>query len=456
MKFKPRHCQQLMMGHMLNTSRCNIWGDPGIGKTSATLAALDILWLVGSNFHPALVIAPLRVARDVWAQEAQKWDELHHLKVVKILGAAKERKQALKQKGDVYVINYENIQWLVDTLKERWFFKIIVADESTRLKNFRLRHGGKRAAALARIAKATGRWINLTGTPAANGLIDLWGQNWFVDRGQRLGRTFTAFKNRWFDEDIYAHSLTPLKHAHDEIPAALSDITMSLSANDFFDLPDIIHNTIPVELPAQARSHYNRMERELYVEMGDETVTAANAPVRSTKCLQIASGAVYNDEGDRAWSQVHNTKLEALDSLVSELSGEPLLCAYHFRFDLERILERFPGMAREIKTSEDVAAWNARKITLGLIHPASAGHGLNLAEGGHQLAFFGLWWNLEQYLQVIERIGPTRQAQLGRKTPVMVHSIVARDTLDELVIERRKGKQAVQDLLRNRLNARYG
>jgi hypothetical protein len=149
-----------MMGHMLNTSRCNIWGDPGIGKTSATLAALDILWLVGSNFHPALVIAPLRVARDVWAQEAQKWDELHHLKVVKILGAAKERKQALKQKGDVYVINYENIQWLVDTLKERWFFKIIVADESTRLKNFRLRHGGKRAAALARIAKAKGKDVN--------------------------------------------------------------------------------------------------------------------------------------------------------------------------------------------------------------------------------------------------------------------------------------------------------
>ena len=454
--FEPRECQKLMIEHIMDTARPNIWGDPGIGKTAAVLAALDMLWLLGSKFHPALVIAPKRVARDVWAQEATKWDELSHLKVVRILGDKKDRAQALKVKGDVYVINYENVLWLVEELRDAWPFKIVVADESTKLKNFRLRKGGKRAAALAKISKGTGRWINLTGTPASNGLIDLWGQSWFLDRGQRLGRTFTAYKNKWFIENEYTRSVEPREGADDEIPERLSDITLSLSAEDYFDLPDTINNHIRVSLPAEAQRRYDAMEDAMFSDLEVGTVSAANAAVASSKCVQIATGAVYIDEGSKAWEEVHTAKIEALHSLLNDLSGEPLLCAYHFKPDLERLLKAFPE-AQELKSEKSLQDWREGRVQLGIAHPDSIGHGLNdLAVAGRHIVFFGLWWNLESYLQIVQRIGATRQAQLGRKEPVFIHSIIAEGTIDEEIIRRREGKESTQKLLRERVNRKRG
>lgn len=454
MKFVPRHCQQLMMQRIFDEPRVNLWAEPGMGKTSATLAALDLLWLCGSGFHPALVIAPLRVARTVWAQEAAKWDELRHLRVVPVLGSAADRANALRYPADVYVINFENIEWLVNHYKERWPFRVVVVDESTKLKNFRLHKGssGRRAHALARIQKGTGRWVNLTGTPAANGYIDLWGQNWFIDRGERLGRTFTAYKTRWFYENVYSRKWSLMPNAEDAITERLNDVTVSLRAEDFFDLDPIVYNTITVDLPNRAMALYTEMESKLFVELKEQQIQAANMAVRTSKCLQIAAGALYTD-ADGNWEQLHDAKLDALGDLLEESAGGPLLCAYQWKSDLERILKRFPE-AREIKSEASIADWNAGSITLGVIHPQSGGHGLNLAEGGHQLVFFSPWWNLEQYLQVIERIGPTRQAQLGRKRPVMAHSIIARSTLDEDVVERLQGKKSVQELLMKRMSAR--
>lgn len=451
--FTPRHCQQLMTHTIIDTPRCNIWAEPGMGKTSATLAALDMLWLCGSAFKPALVIAPLRVARDVWQQEAAKWRCFQHLKVERVLGTPRARKAALKRKADIYVTNFENIPWLVEHYSADWPFRIVIVDESTKLKGFRLRQGGKRARMLAKIVRFTGRWVNLTGTPAANGLIDLWGQNWFVDRGERLGRTFTAYKTRWFYENVYKRRFEPMLHAEEAITQALEDVTLSLKAEDFFDITAPIHNTIGVTLPDRARKVYDDMESQLFTALDNGEVTAANAADKTGKCLQIAAGALYTDAKGN-WEKVHDAKLDALDDLLEEAAGEPLLCAYHWKSDLARILARFPD-AQEIRSEQSIDDWNARQVPLGVLHPASAGHGLNLAEGGHQLVFFTPWWNLEEYLQVIERIGPTRQAQLGRQRPVIIHSLIARDTLDEAVVERRRGKQSVQDLLTRRLSKRW-
>ncbi|WP_084727029.1 SNF2-related protein [Xenorhabdus griffiniae] len=432
--------------------RCNVWAGMGMGKTVATLTALEDLYMVGMETQPTLVLAPLRVARSTWPDEADKWNHFHNIDVQPIVGNVKERRDALKNtNASVFTTNYDNLVWLVETLGDKWPFATVIADESTRLKSFRLRKGGKRAAALAKVAhKHVRRWVNLTGTPSPNGLVDLWGQSWFIDQGERLGRTYSAFTSRWFNSIRFPGQswvkLEPWPFAQEQMQTALNDVTIALNAADWFDIQEPIHNVIRVDLPSAVRQQYRAMEKELFMELGSIGVEALNAAAKTVKCLQIASGAIYTDENG-AWQELHDAKIQALDSIINESGGMPVLVAYHWKHDLERLLKAFPKGRHLDLDPQTLRDWNAGKIPVMFAHPASAGHGLNLQDGGNILVFFSHWWDLEQYQQINERIGPTRQIQAGHNRPVFIHHIIATDTVDELVMERRNSKREVQDIL---------
>ena len=385
MLWVPREPQVLMRDFIIATPRCNVWADMGMGKTSALLTALDILWLAGSQFHPALVIAPKRVARDVWGDEAQKWDHLKHLRVSKILGTPEQRVTAALAEADIYTVNYENILWLVEFFKgqKSWPFKAIIADESRKLQGFRMSHGGIRAAALSRIAKITGRWINLTGTPAPEGIQDLWGPQWFIDFGAALGRTHTAFSGRWFHKTDFG--LEPHAHSCEEVMKLIAPSTLSLSAKDYFaDLEEPIERPVYFDLPPGARKIYNDMETDLFAELPWNEIEAMNAGSKYGKCSQIASGAVYVDDAGN-WELIHNEKIRCLKEIVDELCGDSLLVAYHFKHDKVRILKAFPE-ARVYNAKQDEDDWNAGKLKMMLAHPMSAGHGLNFQSGSCNIA----------------------------------------------------------------------
>ncbi|MDX7998797.1 DEAD/DEAH box helicase [Xenorhabdus sp. Reich] len=450
--FTPRPYQNLIINHELDMPRCNVWAGMGMGKSVATLTALEYLYMAGSETQPTLVLAPLRVARSTWPDEAVKWDHLHNIEVQPIVGSVKERMDALKNNNaSVFTTNYDNLVWLVETLGNKWPFATVVADESTRLKSFRLRKGGKRAAALAKVAhKHVRRWVNLTGTPSPNGLVDLWGQAWFVDQGERLGRTYSAFTSRWFNHIRFPGQqwvkLEPWPFAQEQIQTALNDVTIALNAADWFDIEEPIHNVIHVDLPSKVRQQYQAMEKEMFVELDTVGVEALNAAAKTVKCLQIASGALYTDENG-TWQELHDAKLQALDSIINEAGGMPVLVAYHWKHDLVRLLKAFPRGRHLDSDPQTLRDWNAGHIPVMFAHPASAGHGLNLQDGGNILVFFSHWWDLEQYQQIIERIGPTRQAQAGYNRPVFIHHIIAARTMDEMVMERRNSKREVQDIL---------
>lgn len=451
-QFTPREYQHAIIGHSLDLPRCAVWAGMGMGKTVSTLTALDALELVEPG--PALVLAPLRVAASTWPDEARKWHHLRNIEVSAVVGTAAERKAALQRPASIYTTNYENLPWLVDHYGDKWPFRKIVADESTKLKSFRLQQGAKRSAALAKVAHTKAvRFIELTGTPSPNGLQDLWGQAWFLDKGMRLGRSFNAFKSRWFQSiqlgtDRMAVRLEPLPFAREQIEAAMRDLCLSLDARDYFDISEPITNVIRVELPAKARQLYKAMEREMFLALdtGHE-IEAFDAASKTIKCLQLASGAIYKEAGSDEYADVHDVKLQALESIVAEAAGMPVLVAYHFKSDLARLLKAFPQGRQLDANPQTIRDWNAGKIPVMFAHPASAGHGLNLQDGGNILVFFGHWWDLEQFQQILERIGPTRQAQAGHNRPVFVHYIVAADTVDETVMERRDSKRTVQDLL---------
>jgi SNF2 family DNA or RNA helicase len=448
--FQPHKGQALIAEHVFSADRVAIWAGMGIGKTAPVLTALHHLSLVQDG--PSLVIGPLRVVKSTWPQEASKWDHLVDLEVSAVVGTVEERRAALRRPASVYTINFENLPWLVEEYGIAWPFKTVVVDESTRLKGFRLRQGSSRAGALAQVAhKRVQRFIELTGTPAANGLQDLWGQCWFLDRGDRLGRTYDAFISRWFQSvrvgsDPHAVQFKPLHHAQAEIESRLKDICLSLDPRDFFDIAEPIVNIIRVDLPPKARKLYRDMEREMYAQIGHHGVEAFSAASRTMKCLQLANGAAYvNDEG--AWTDVHDAKLQALESVIEEAAGMPVLVAYHFKSDLARLQRAFPK-GRVLDTdSQTIIDWNAGRIPVLFAHPASAGHGLNLQDGGNILVFFGHWWSLEEHQQIIERIGPTRQAQAGHDRAVFIHHLIATDTVDELILKRLETKREVQDLL---------
>ena len=446
--FAPRAYQHQLIGHLLDLPRCGGWAGMGMGKTVSTLIALDILELIEPG--PALVLAPLRVAASTWPDEAGKWANLRNVEVSAVIGTPEQRRAALRRPASIYTTNYDNLVWLTEELGEHWPFRKVVADESTRLKSFRLRQGGKRAQALARVAHCkVDRFIELTGTPSPNGLQDLWGQAWFLDRGQRLGRTWEAFVQRWFRSipgDNGFTRIEPMPFAQEQIEDRMRDLCLSLDARDWFDIRQPIENVIRVELPKRARALYQDMEREMFMQLDGHEIEAFSAAAKTIKCLQIANGAAYTDEAGN-WSEVHDAKLQALEEVIEEAAGMPVLVAYHFKSDLARLLRAFPKGRHLDQDPQTIRDWNAGKIPVLFAHPASAGHGLNLQDGGNVLVMFGHWWDLEQYQQIVERIGPTRQAQAGHDRPVFIHHIVAADTIDEIVMARRESKREVQDLL---------
>jgi SNF2 family DNA or RNA helicase len=437
----------------------------GMGKTVITISVVDAL-LIASEVQKVLVLAPLRVARSTWPEETQKWEQFAHLKFQPIVGSADERAAALRNdKADLYTMNYENLPWLAETLNGHWPFDMVVADESVRLKSFRTKQGGKRAQSLAAVSfKQVRRWVNLTGLAAPNGLQDLWGQMWFIDEGMRLGRTFSAFEQRWFSyqrktDALNAHKThvqtVPMPHAQAEIEAKLSDVCLALDPKDWFDLKDPIVTDIFVDLPPTARKHYREMEKLLFTEIQGIGIEAFAAAGKTIKCLQLANGAAYLPQapeekvqnGTAPWVEVHDVKMQALESIIAEAAGEPILVAYHFRSDLARLKKAFPK-ARHIDKKADEDAFKRGEIQVALVHPDSIGHGVD----GFQyvcntIVFWSHWWKMESREQLLERIGPMRQMQAGRDRGVFVYNIIARNTVDEDVIARNKGKYSVEQAL---------
>ena len=461
-EFTARPYQTIGARWIAEHERCALWAGMGMGKTITSLNVLDALYNLAGETGPTLILAPLRVARDTWPAEAGKWDHLHGLDVVPITGSAAERRDALRRPGLVYSINYENLPWLVETLGERWPYRNVIADESTKLKSFRAggykkdgtakrsAHGSVRAQALARFAHTrVRRWVNLTGTPASNGLADLWGQTWFLDAGERLGRTYGAFQERFFRPVRNAEGYfdwLPAEHTQPLIQRQLADICLTLDPADWFDVEAPIINRVNVTLPAAARAKYREMEREMFTQIEGADIEAVSAAAKTTKCLMMASGTAYTGEG-KQWVPLHDEKLAALESVVNEANGMPVLVAYQWVPDRERILAAFPKAA-DLATKEGMARFRAGRAPIGVAHPQSLGHGIDgLQDVTNIIAFYSAWWSLEHHDQIIERIGPVRQMQSGHRRPVFIHYITAERTLDELVLERYAGKREVQDLL---------
>ncbi len=461
-EFKPWPYQERMIQYALTHPRCGLFVPMGMGKTSAALAI--VAWL--KEFWgdmPVLVVAPRAVARTTWATETQKWDNFKGITVSQILGTPEQRARAINAEADLYVVNYDVLPWLTRYLRDKelpWKWPTVIADESTRLKSFRQRQGSRRAGALGTVAKHFQRFIAMTGTPAPNGLADLWGQLWFIDRGRRLGSSYTAFQLRWFDSaQVGSHpkakAWRPKPNADKEIHAAIADVCLSIKAEDYFDIQKPRFVTREVELPPKAMSIYRDMERKLFVELNSgKAVEALNAGSKTMKLLQIASGAIYTDE-QGSWEEIHTEKLSAMESIVNELNGEPVLVAYQFKSDLARILKHFPQARVFDSTPGMVKEFNDGKIPIMLVHPASAGHGISLQDGSANLIVFSQTWNLEHYQQVIERIGPMRQMQAGHPRLVTVFNIIAKDTVDERALTAKGNKDLVQRELLEYLRGKY-
>ena len=440
--------------------RCAIWAGMGSGKTSAMEYALCLMKMLGEiGTAPTLVLGPARVARDTWPEDMSRWEQFKDLRIVPLVGTPKERSDRLKSPADIFTLSYELAPWLVEHYNERWPFRQVIADESDRLKGFREKKGGvglntkkagkagKRAHSLGMIAhNLTDRWINLTGTPSPNGLKDLWGQTWYLDRGERLGRTYGAFMQRWFRMKYGDRGVEPMPHADREIHAAVQDICITIDPKDYYDLKEPIVVPIKVKMPERARAIYKQLEKELFAQLEDgKDVEVFNAAALTNKCLQLANGAVYTQYPE--WSAVHNEKIEALRSVISESGNAPVLVSYAFKSDLARIKAAFPS-AVELATPHGMQSFRTGGSGIGLAHPKSLGHGIDgLQTVTNILVRFGHDWNLGERMQMLERIGPMRQMQAGLDRPVWVYDIVAENTIDEDVIEAHIAKRGVQDAL---------
>lgn len=456
--FKPRDYQQAAMQHVFENRRCALWMRMGGGKTATALTALEHLSVV-EDVYPALVLAPVLVADATWPDEVAKWGHLKHLRVSRILGNPKQRAAGVAADAEIYVMNYENLTWLQEHCGDDWPFRTVIADESTRLKSFRLRQGGKRAQALSKPAwHHVTRFIELTGTPSPNGLLDLWGQIWFLDKGDRLGKSFTAFEQRWFRRGYDGYSLVPFEHSEEEIKSRLKDICLTV---DTPAVDEPVETVIGVSLPPKAREMYRQMEKEAFATLERDgadavEVEASQAAVKFGKCLQIANGSVYHGDGGE-WEAVHDVKLKALESVVEEAAGMPVLVSYVFKPDAERILKHFKGAVhlRADNVRSVLKKWNAGEIPVLVAHPQTAGHGLNMAEGGNILVDFGVSNNLEHDQQIVERIGPLRQKSAGFDRPTLRYRIVAKNTLEQTVsLPRIKSKASLQDALMDAMRRR--
>lgn len=446
MKYKPHNYQQFATDFILNQSICCLMLDMGLGKTVITLTALWQLALDSFDVSRVLVIAPKRVAEDTWPKELAKWEHLTGLTSSLVLGSAAERKAALQRKAFLYIINRENVAWLVKN--HYWDFDMVVIDELSSFKS----NKAERFKAMKKVRPMVTRIVGLTGTPAPNTLLDLWPQMYLMDMGQRLGRFIGGFRDRFFLPDkrnreiIYSYK--PREGAEDAIYALISDICISMKAADYLDMPERIDNRIEVSMSPKERKLYDDFQKDMVLSIGDEELDAVNAAVLSNKLLQMANGAVYGE--DKKVIPIHDRKLDALEDLVEAANGKPLLVAYWYKHDLQRIKARFKN-ARCIDTAKDIDDWNAGQIPLALIHPASAGHGLNLQDGGCTIVWFGLTWSLELYQQLNARLW--RQ---GQKHTVIIHHIVTKGTHDEDVMRALENKDTRQSALIEAVRARIG
>ena len=439
MQYKPHRYQEFAKEHIIRHAVAALFLDMGLGKTVITLTAIKELMYERFEIQKVLVIAPLRVARDTWPAEIRKWDHLAGLTYAVAVGTQPERLAALRSKADIHIINRENVTWLVEESGLPFDYDLVVIDELSSFKSYR----AKRFKSLLSVRRTVKRIVGLTGTPSSNGLMDLWAQFRLLDLGERLGRYISRYRERYFLPDkrnaqvVFTYKLKPGAEA--EIYNAISDITISMKAEDYLDLPPCIHNVVKVALSEREGEVYERFRKEMVISLGGEEIDAMNAAALSNKLLQMANGAVYDDR--HTGHQIHERKLDALEDLIEAANGRPVMVCYWFRHDLERIRRRFPTV-RELKTAQDIEDWNAGKIPVALVHPASAGHGLNLQYGGCTLVWFGLTWSLELYQQTNKRLH--RQ---GQKNTVVIHHIVADGTIDELVLAALHHKDKTQAAL---------
>lgn len=453
MEFKPHAYQQHCIDKIIEIKKLGLFLDMGLGKTVTTLTAVKELKYNRFLVRKVLVIAPKKVAEGTWTREAAKWGHTQMLRVSPVLGSQTKRIRALNTPADLYIINRENVCWLVDYYRNAWPFDMVVVDESSSFKS----HSAKRFKALASVGDRIDRMVELTGTPSPNGLEDLWSQIFLLDGGERLGKRYTQFRERYFQPDkrgadgmVYSYEAKPGTEA--SILEKISDICISMKAEDYLQLPDITYHEIPVELDSKSLKAYCELEREMVLQLpeDDETISVTSAAALSNKLLQLANGALYGE--DRQVHEVHSCKVEAFLELIESLQGKPALVFYNYQHDRARILKALEksGLAvRELKTTQDEDDWNAGKIQILLTHPASSAYGLNLQQGGNHVIWFGLTWNYELYTQANKRLH--RQ---GQKEKVIIHHLVCSGTRDTDVMQALQRKDDVQSWVMESLKAR--
>lgn len=447
MQYVPHEYQSFATEFIVKNSISALFLEMGLGKSVTTLTAIDKLMYDHFEISRVLIIAPLRVAVSTWPSEIEKWNHLNRLSYSVVVGNEKERRQALRKKADIYIINRENIDWLVNKSGFYLEFDMLVIDELSSFKSY----SAKRFKSLLKIRSNFKRVVGLTGTPSSNGLMDLWAEFRILDLGQRLGRYITHYRNTYFVPDkrngMVIYSYKPQDDAEKRIYQAIGDITISMKSCDHLQMPELIMNEVAVEMDQTDVQRYQKFKKEMVLTLEEKEIDAINAASLSNKLLQMANGSVYDE--DKASHTIHDKKLDALDELIEEANGKPVLVAYWFQSDLERIKKRMK--VREIKSSQDIEDWNKEKIPVALIHPASAGHGLNLQTGGAVLIWFSLTWSLELYQQTNARL--YRQ---GQKQTVVIHHLMTKGTIDEDVMKAIKRKERTQEALMSAVKARIG
>ncbi|WAW14094.1 DEAD/DEAH box helicase [Peptostreptococcus equinus] len=445
MKYSPHDYQKYATKFIMEHPVSAVLLEMGLGKSVITLTAIYELMLDYFDVSRTLVIAPLRVANTTWPEEIDKWEHLKYLTYSVVTGSERERLDALGKPAHIYVINRENVDWLITKSGVPWMFDMLVVDELSSFKSYQ----AKRFKSLMKVRPKVKRIVGLTGTPSSNGLMDLWAEFRLLDMGERLGRYITHYRQNFFVPDKrnqhMIFSYKPRPGAEDAIYRLISDITISMKARDFLKMPKCIMNEVVVSLSEKEQKLYNSLEKDMVLSIGDDEIDAITAATLSNKLLQMANGAVYNNE--KKSIVIHDRKLDALEDLIEGANGKPVIVAYWFKHDLERIKARFD--VREIKTVKDIADWNERKIPTAVLHPASAGHGLNLQAGGSTIIWFGLTWSLELYQQTNARL--YRQ---GQENTVVIHHIITKGTHDEDVTKALTLKEKIQDALINSVKAR--
>lgn len=421
--------------------------DCGLGKTITTLTAINELMYDSFEISKVLIIAPLRVAQSTWKDEIEKWDHLNLLRYSIAVGDEKERLKALKQTSDIYIINRENVDWLVTKSGIDFNFDMLIIDELSSFKS----HTSKRFKSLLKIRPYFERVVGLTGTPSSNGLMDLWAEFRVLDLGERLGRYITHYRNEYFLPDkrngAVIFSYKPQPNAEERIYRRLADMTISMKSTEYLKMPELILNDIEINLDEEDQIKYKKFKKEMVMTIQEKEIDAINAASLSNKLIQLANGSIYDE--DKKFYEVHNKKLDKLEEIIESANGKPVLVAYWFKADKERIEKRFK--VREIKTADDIKQWNKGMIDLALIHPASAGHGLNLQSGGSTLVWFSLTWSLELYQQTNARL--YRQ---GQKNTVVIHHLITKNTIDEDIMKSLKRKDKTQEALMRAVKARIG